>query len=580
MIALGLLAAAWGSTLHGDVVTPDGDPLRNATVVLYDRRLNYRHQISDEEGAWRFDDLEPGRWRVRVIPSPLDNYQEQWVGGGLQVCEGTLFDPEIDGAPVRVTVPEGASLEGTLTGPDGQPITGAQVSARPVAAPTAFLRAGMTNEAGRFSVRGLAPRPDEGDAVYRLEVTRPGWPTQSLPGTYTASEATAYTIVPGDVQEVGTHALLTGVSVGGFVTGPDGPIESGSVRAYSGSQVTEAPIVGGAWAVIGLPPGEVLAWARADGHATTWWPDEDRPGARVPVLGEGSEVDDLDIDMPAESLLRGRVIGGGIVEGMNVLAYNDDRTVATGAVTDADGRFTIGRLHGGVFTLYAYGGRNGFVEGWVGGATPATYLVPAEGATPELQFELAVGAALTGVARDAATGDPVYGATIHVVSQDTGEARAVNSGRDGAYALRGLPAGTWKVWIEYQHFCGADPGWAPQYYPDQVNPALVGLIRLRSGDVTTWDPALPPDHDHDGMDDDWEREHGLDPTRDDSAEDPDGDGFTNLDEYLLGTDPSAGPMSVGGCAGCGGGAPGSWLLLVIPWSLARRMRYPGARHAP
>ncbi|HVT28101.1 MAG TPA: hypothetical protein VHE81_08800, partial [Lacipirellulaceae bacterium] len=41
------------------------------------------------------------------------------------------------------------------------------------------------------------------------------------------------------------------------------------------------------------------------------------------------------------------------------------------------------------------------------------------------------------------------------------------------------------------------------------------------------------DHDGDGMPDEWEVDHGLnpaDPT--DGPRDADGDGFTNLDDYL------------------------------------------------
>src|SRR5690242_13859984 len=45
------------------------------------------------------------------------------------------------------------------------------------------------------------------------------------------------------------------------------------------------------------------------------------------------------------------------------------------------------------------------------------------------------------------------------------------------------------------------------------------------------------DGDQDGIDDDFERAHGLDPTRNDAAEDKDGDGLTNLDEFNRGTLP-------------------------------------------
>jgi len=46
-----------------------------------------------------------------------------------------------------------------------------------------------------------------------------------------------------------------------------------------------------------------------------------------------------------------------------------------------------------------------------------------------------------------------------------------------------------------------------------------------------------PDDDNDGMPDEWEILHGLDPLTDDASLDPDGDGITNLDEYLGGTAP-------------------------------------------
>lgn len=55
----------------------------------------------------------------------------------------------------------------------------------------------------------------------------------------------------------------------------------------------------------------------------------------------------------------------------------------------------------------------------------------------------------------------------------------------------------------------------------------------------TFDPAkLPADEDRDGMPDDWERRHRLDPEDPaDSSGDLDEDGYTNIEEFLNGTDP-------------------------------------------
>jgi hypothetical protein len=69
-----------------------------------------------------------------------------------------------------------------------------------------------------------------------------------------------------------------------------------------------------------------------------------------------------------------------------------------------------------------------------------------------------------------------------------------------------------------------------------------GIIDSQS-DVGGW-PELasapaPPDSDHDGMPDDWERSQGLDPQNyADGTRDEDKDGYTNLEEYLNSLAPS------------------------------------------
>ena len=78
---------------------------------------------------------------------------------------------------------------------------------------------------------------------------------------------------------------------------------------------------------------------------------------------------------------------------------------------------------------------------------------------------------------------------------------------------------------------------------DAIDAAVVAGVRSGTGriidsqdDMGGWpmlkSAAAPKDSDGDGMPDAWERAHGLNPQIDDSAADRNGDGYTNLEEYL------------------------------------------------
>ena len=63
---------------------------------------------------------------------------------------------------------------------------------------------------------------------------------------------------------------------------------------------------------------------------------------------------------------------------------------------------------------------------------------------------------------------------------------------------------------------------------------IVDCTKNSGGSWPVLESTTPPtDTDHDGMPDDWELARGLDPDdADDGAEDRDGDGYTNVEEYL------------------------------------------------
>lgn len=83
------------------------------------------------------------------------------------------------------------------------------------------------------------------------------------------------------------------------------------------------------------------------------------------------------------------------------------------------------------------------------------------------------------------------------------------------------------------------------------------------------------DTDSDGLPDAWETTYGFPIGTNNAAEDPDGDGLTNLQEYQLGTDPTSGTSFFKASLAPVSGSPGNYQLswnsvagkvYVIEWS--------------
>ncbi|TNE92576.1 MAG: hypothetical protein EP330_01130 [Deltaproteobacteria bacterium] len=571
MIAV-LLHVAMAAPLTGRVEDPSGVGVEGVQVVVYDHRFTYGSTYTDADGGFAID-LPAGPWRVRLVPPQDRNLAEVWVPGILDICPATVFDLG-DGLSPSFTqrLAPGAELAGRLVDGDGAPVTGATVNARTAeTTPKAVSRRATTDADGRFAIRGL-PADNEAytSGTFALQVDLDGLPDQYVGATYLRDQAPTWTVSPGDSEDIGEFEVLPGVSVSGRVDGPDGPILIGDVSAYSPSQLVQVPISEGRYTASGLPPGAVLTWARAPGFATTYLPDADRPAQRVDVLDEGTEATGLDLTMPLESRLSGHLDAPTSLEGASVLLTNTDGTVGVAALVDADGGFVVDRLHPGTYSLSVYAADEGYLDGpWVDAVGQPVAIEVAEGDNDLGDLPLVAGSAVRGVAQQA-DGTPVYGATVAAIHAGTGQQFLAVTARDGSYAMQGLPAGSWRLEATYTSWCEADPDFLDVYYPQERLALFTVPVELDPGEDLDWSPVMSPDHDHDGMDDLWESENGLDPTRDDSQEDPDGDGYSNLDEFLLGSDPQLGGARECGCHA--GSQVISWWLLLTPLSLLRSRR--------
>lgn len=600
-VALALLVAfpghAVAASLAGSVLGEDGSPVAGATVVAYDARLGYATARTGTAGTWRIDGIPAGDYRLRALPQDDDPRADGFHATGgdgvatWDYCSGDVVAAE-DGAPrtgLDIVLRAGATLTGRLVDLDGVPVAGATVAAVGDSERTELVSRQATTDAdGRFALVGLDLDPG-GTEPYLLAVAAAGFPKQYLGPAYRSTDAEQVRITRDGPNDVGDWALLDGIRLSGIVLGPDGPVQEGVVYAYATSQVVDADVVRGEWAVDGLPPGDVLYWAEADGLATTYYPESDRPTAtRLPVPDEGAERRDADLILRRESVLDVTLAGDGVLDEVSVLLYNSDGTVGRGAPVAADGRVRIDGLWPGEYRLIANGDDGGFVTDWLREADGSErWITVAEGANT-LTATLPVEAGWRGAVRDE-TGAPVYGAVVTAFHLDSDDVRGAGSDSEGAFDLGGLPGGTWTLRAAHTPYCDNDPGYTTMWWggadhaPDGVRlEADAEPWTLDAGQTNeATDITLARDDDHDGMGDAWERAAGLDPARDDAGEDPDGDGVPNVDEWLLGTDPVTADAPGEGC-GCatrgpapqGAGAIGSVIALAAAHAARRRRRTP------
>jgi len=225
--------------LRGTIrVAATGTPCAGATVAIYRFRVldHLEHSYypilrwtwlrppiattrSDRSGHYRFADLRPGSYQVRILPSKRPSGHTgreavEIVSGKATTCD--------------MPVGRGATSAGRVTDSESQaPIVGARVCVK-----GNYRRVALTGPDGRYEREGVEPR-----AMHLFRVVARG---------YIFAFAQIPVAMSHGSMEVRDFTLRPGVLVSGRVLGPDGEPVAGA-RVSRGSSVfcvpTEDPII-------------------------------------------------------------------------------------------------------------------------------------------------------------------------------------------------------------------------------------------------------------------------------------------------------------------------------------------------
>lgn len=528
------------------------------------------------DGTFTLTGVPAVPFRLRATPLDEHGVPDAFYPAGDAWCEGALVDLA-HGEAVdehRIALQTGGTLTGTVLISDGSPATGAHVVAFAATdEPVSWQRVAEVGDDGHFTLSGLPTTA----AGVRVELIHDDQP-DTLIGGYDLVEAEEFAFTDGEVRDLGELSFGPGVTAGGQVLDDDGlPVADVTVRVRIGA-VTErvATDVDGRWTVAGIRAGDAEIWIAEDGWAVSYWPDEDRPSELIHLTDDGDIVDDVTLYVTPESTVSGVITGGpSELEGLTLKAVNDDGSVRIKVEVDSDGYFTAHRLASGSWSLLVEGQDHGGVEDSVRDdqGRVRTWQVDAGEALDVGELPWIAEAVLEGRVFDP-SGRPVQGVTVTAVPDAEDLPQLFTTTDDhGRYRLPSLVEGPYRLLASVEALCTEDPDYVDAWWPDARLHAQAQVLRPEAaaelGDV---DLVVPVDVDHDGMDDAWEQSRGLDPTRDDGAEDPDGDGYSNLEEYQLGTNPTA-QSDEGALGGCNNPLSLSFLLLPLV-GLGRRRNEP------
>ncbi len=512
------------NTAFADVsglITVDDIALGNAGVYLFDETQNYTETSSDSDGYFEFSNLEDRWYRILVVSPVNSNGIPSFYPNELEYCEGNRFWGG-DNHQLAVPLDLGNVIEANLQS-ETSPLRNALLTAKPS---EGLLRGGWSDDSGSVWIGGIPSGTItvglEGEHTPDQWIANDSW-------TYDSTEASSIEL-NSDI-DLGEQTVLKGIQVSGLVHYGSQPIPNAIITVYSNSQLRNTTTNDeGIYSVDGLPSGDVLAWMSVDGYANTYSPNDDRPTSFFPITEEGEQYEFLDISAPLESQILITLLDAQTedpIQGASILLYNDNRTVGRGEPVDSNGVATIKGLHSGQYQAYIYaendGYYNGFVEDVLG--EPLWIEVTQEDTTEMDVFWESKHSALFKVVDD--EDNPVPGVLIlsTLQSEPTTFERDY-SNRNGDSVIFGLDTGVWEITVSFSPLCPSDVGYlAPEPF----------TLQIPQQDIT--EIVLLIDDDQDGMPSKWEEEWGLNPYENDANEDPDGDGLTNQQEYLAGSNP-------------------------------------------
>ncbi|MEN6560318.1 MAG: carboxypeptidase regulatory-like domain-containing protein, partial [Acidobacteriota bacterium] len=486
----------------GTLTDDGGNPIAGAYVELYGSPFDWNVSrplvVTGEDGTYRTG-YTPGLYTVQFNVSDFNddldwtpdvNFLGEAYHGGevLTLVAGeTLAD--IDGQ-----LTPGGVISGRITDASGDPLGYAAAFAY---AGDAVQAAGDVCDAdGRYEIDRLRA------GNYAVRFRAPGGYALA---TEWHSDATSFAsampvAVAAGATTGGIDAALgtAGVIAGRITDGEGNPIESVQVTACdpAGMALQSASTdADGNYSLGRLPTGTFkirfnAATVASANYISEYYPDVlGLNEAQEIAVTAGNSTSGIDGVLAEAGAISGTITdsGGQACVSANVYAFSPDGSFSLSATTDAAGAYAIRNLPPGDYRVRFRPSTENMTVEWYNDRadfTAADVVTVAAGATVsglDAAFSSETGL-ITGLVTNG-SGDPVEGLTV--VAQDAAIPAACYSAltdASGAYTLRRLPTGSYKVWFNAD---AAYRNYLSEYYDDKGGHGSADAVEVTVGNTTS-----------------------------------------------------------------------------------------------
>lgn len=397
-----------GARLEGRVATSSGKPVPGVRIAIEPGAA-----LSDAEGLYVLDGLEPGQQEVRVFHPHYKRMVRP-----ISIMEGTnRFDVELEA---------GVEVLGRVIDQEKRPVAAAEVEL--ITRDRSELRQhrARTGEDGAFLLQPVAA------GVYRLQASASGLATTEL----------AKPVVVADRPVEGLEIVLRqGATVSGRVLGLS-PEELAVVRVTAHGEVVERPArldSEGRYEVRDLEAGDWLLRA-------SLLEGERQVEARVPI-GPSDRQLHRDLEFSPRVTLSGRVLFDGEPLGASTIEVRGERfSIERSVISGSDGGFVLRDLEPDRY--------------WIGVQNPQRLIVHNDTLelyeSREVEIRLEAGA-VAGRVEEKGSGEAVPGAVLTLrPTQGPEFVMSDASQPDGSFHILHVPPGTYRLGVSANGYAPAE----------------------------------------------------------------------------------------------------------------------------